>query len=400
MDRRKIGYPIAVVIAALLLFAVPATQARAEILNDDEYGAIEILDMSVIEEVAGIYTPVGLNLNKSRGAGFRAGDELIIYYHGQHDMYVSILDFTPDRRVKPLVINEHTSFGTGELDRTYYSVVNEPLGHEYILMIISKLPLTDARLEEIALAPNEIEIDDQIVSVAVNDFYIIAGGTDPTEAGESRRDQPGFHYRDVTGYTGLDPIPLSEVGETVGHPSWLNPHKLWTHNNRYANPWLVPTSYIEQYGMFSNVYYTIPVGVDIRSNFWNYATSGWIDDGIWIIPPGGYWSADFTVGDEYYDYYMRILPYLMRDRTTYSNVGISINGVPIGNPVFDIRDAIGWGYYWDENPFMYYNLQSYLRSGVNTITLYWPGDADDNLTFQMVDILPETVLTGEVEISL
>jgi len=399
-NNRILGFPFALIAVGLMVLIFPAGNARAEILNDDEFGSLEILDMSVIEEAAGMYTPVGLSMNLSRGGGFRAGDEIYLYCHGQNDKYMSIIDFTPDRKVKPLVINELTAFGQGELDRTWHGVINEPLGHEYILMIISNLPLTDANLEDIALAPNEIEIGDLIVSVAINDFYVIAGGRDPNEVVDWGENNPGINFMNmdsVTGYTGHEPIPLSEMGEQLEYPSWIHPHKLWTRVHGYRYPWLVPTAYIDDYGIFSNVYYTVPVGVDIRSNFWNYASSGWIDNGIWIIPPGGYWSADFSVGDNYYNYYMRILPYLIRETTNYSHLGISINGVPVGNPVFDIRDAIGWGLYWDENPFMYYTLGSYLKSGVNTITLYWPSEESENLELQMMDVLPDTVLTGVAE---
>jgi len=68
--------PFSRISIAILVFSfilIPAASLRAEILNDDEYGSMELVDLSVIESAAGMFTPVGLSFNVTRGGPIYPG---------------------------------------------------------------------------------------------------------------------------------------------------------------------------------------------------------------------------------------------------------------------------------------------------------------------------------------
>lgn len=389
MNAGRIRSVAPVCLMMLALMALVIVPARAEILNDDEFGSLEIADLSVIDAAADVFGPVGLTFNVTRGGPLRPGQEIAIHYHGQHECYVTILDFSPDRIVKPLVMNEQTKLTDGGLNGDYYGTVGEALGKEYVMMIISRLPLTDERIEELALAPNEIELGDEIVTVAVNDFTVVDAGYNANrvvEWGESVN----------SGNRGDSFIDLEEFATYLGYPLNTYPYDPWPYMYLYPYPRFRPSVYMEKYGPFSKIWYVVPTGTTITSNFWDYATSGWIDNGIWVIPPGGYWQGTFRPDDPYAAYYLRILPYLIRENTSYQRLQVEINGTLVQSSI-DITGAIGWGEYWTTNPFAYYNLATLLHTGNNTIRLYWPEDQTENLELQMVDVAPTEVVSSEIE---
>jgi hypothetical protein len=383
------------------VFAMPAA-VKAEVLNDDELGSIEIVDISVIENAAGMFTPVGLAFNFSRGGTLNPGDDLMIQYRGLNDTYVSLLDYSPDRKVKPLVMNEHLLLTDGDIERETWWTVGDSLGKEYIMMIVTNLPLTDAELETISLAPDEVTLEGKIVSVAINDFRIVAPGRDPgmynsidgdpvdTLSLEDIGGQPLNHWDGVTR------IPLSDFGGYSVYPLNTYPYNPWGYMYLYPYPRIKPITYMDRYSFFSNVYYIIPSGPEIRTNFLNYATTGWLDDGVMIIPPGGYWEGSFEVGDMYRDYYLRVLPYLIRENTSWQQLQIQINGTLVTSNI-DFSNAIGYGDYYTYNPFGYYNAQLYMRPGNNTFRIYWPQDEEENLELQLVDIVPSDMVTSEID---
>lgn len=385
MNTKRTGL-IACMMLAMLLMIPPVS---AEILNDDEYGSIEIIDFSVIEEAADNFSPVGLSFNVSRGGGLYPGDNVTIYFRGHHDKYVSILDFSPDRKVKPLVINEYTSLAEGGLERAYYSTVGDVTGREYVMLIVTELPVTDARLEEIALAPNEVELDEDILAVAINDFRVVPFGRNPNrvvEWGESLR--PGMREGEF--------IELEDVALFLDYPLNTYPYNPWPYMHLYPRPIFRPRAYTERYGPFSRTWYVFPTGRKLESNFWDYATTGWIERGRWIIPPGGYWEGTFRADNPYADYLLRILPYTVRENNAYADLQVEINGTLVESSI-DISGAIGWGEYWTSDPFAYYSLYNLLREGENTLTIYWPEDREENLELQMVDVQPEEVAEEEIE---
>jgi len=371
---------------ALIVYAGPL---RAEILNDDEYGSLEIIDVSVIEQAADMFSPVGLSFNVSRGGPLRPGEEIAIYYRGQHERYVTLLDFSPDRKVKPLVMNELTRLTEGGIEREYRATIGDSLGKEYVVLIISALPLTEERVEGIALAPDEVEIGDEILSMAVNDFSVVGYGRDPgrvVEWGEN-----------VRGGSDSDPfIELEEFAQFIDYPLNVYPYNPWPYMYLYPYAKFRPSAYVTRYGPFSRTWYVFPTGERLQSNFWDYATSGWIDNGIWIIPPGGYWQGTFRVDDPYSAYYIRILPYLIRENRSYLSLQMEINGTLVQSSI-DATGAIGWGQYWTQDPFAYYNLATLLHMGENSLRLYWPADRDENLELQMVDLVPAEVLVDEID---
>ncbi len=372
------------ILAAFLLLVMPVFPTNAEILNDDEFGTLEIIDLSVIETAADIFGPVGLRFNVTRGGPISPGREIIIFYHGFHDQYVSLLDYSPDRIVKPLLMNEHTILTEGGLDREYHGIIGDTLGREYILMIIHNLPLTDERLESIALAPNEIEPDEQILSIAVNDFQVVKPTWTPRDT-ESRDEI----FRDV------DFIELDEFATFIDYPMNIYPYNPWPYMYLYPYARLRPREYINRIGPFSRNWYVVPIGNTLSSNFWDYASSGWIDDGVWIIPPGGYWQGNLRIDDPYTDYFLRILPYLVQENTSYMRLQVEINGTLVESSI-DYTGAIGWGKYWTSDPFAYYDLYRLLRLGDNNVRLYWPEDEYKNLELQMVDMVPAEVIVDEM----
>jgi len=378
------------IFAGMLLFLLGlATPSRAEILNDDEFGWMEIIDFSVIEDAAGMFTPVGLSFNVSRGGYLHPGEEIMIRYRGQHDRYASLIDFSPDRIVKLLVMNEYTSLRDGHLARSYYGTLGDALGMEYIMLVISDLPLTDERLEELALAPNEIQLDTRILSVSVNDFNVVSYGRNPNrvvEWGES------LHDTRVEGNF----IPLEDMGIDLGYPLNTYPYNPWRYMYLYPYPVFRPEVYRQQYGPFSKTWYVFPQGNTLANNFWDYTTAGWIDNGNFVIPPGGYWRGTFRADDPYASYFMRVLPYLARENESYLNLQIEINGTLV-QPSIDITQAIGWGEYWTTDPFAYYDLSRLLRTGDNTVYLYWPETMDENLELQMMDMVPSEIAEAEFD---
>lgn len=378
---------IACILPAMLFAFLSAGAANAEILNDDEYGSIEIIDFSVIEDAVGMFGAVGLSFNVSRGGAFYPGDDITIYFRGNNDRYVSLLDFSPDRKVKPLVINEYTSLLDGGLERAYYSTVGDVTGREYVLLLVTALPITDEGLEEIALAPNEIELDDQIISVAINDFQVVPTGRNPNrvvEWGESLH--PGMREGEF--------IELEDVALYLDYPLNRYPYNPWPYMHLYPRAVFRPRAYTEMYGPFSRTWYVFPTGQRLESNFWDYATTGWIENGRWIIPPGGYWQGSFRADNPYSDYLVRILPYMIRENN--ASLQVEINGTLVESSI-DISGAIGWGDYWTSDPFAYYSLHNLLREGENTLSIYWPEEMEENLELQMIDVQSEEVAEEEIE---
>jgi len=383
------------------LLAMPAP-VRAEVLNDDELGSIEIVDDSLIENAAGMFTPVGLAFNVARGGSLIPGDDLMIQYRGLNDTYVSLLDFTADRKVKPLVMNQHILLTDGELERETWWTVGDSLGKEYIMMIITNLPLTDDELQTIALAPDEVTIGDKIVSASVNDFRVVASGRDPGMYNNlDGTSQNTLSIEDIGGtplnqWDGVTRLTLSDFGGYSVYPLNTYPYNPWGYMYLYPYPRIKPITYMDRYSFFSNVYYIIPSGPEIRTNFMNIATTSWLDNGVMIIPPGGYWEGSFEVGDMYSDYYLRVLPYLMRENTSWQRLQIQINGTLVTSNI-DFSNAIGYGDYYTYNPFGYYNANLYMRPGNNTFRIYWPQDEQENLELQLVDIVPSDMVNSEID---
>jgi hypothetical protein len=405
MKTTRMMVTAAAVAVMVLVLSLPGA-LRAEVLNDDEFGSLEIIDISVIEELTGVYTPVGLDFNLTRGSTYYPGDDLMIRFMGQHEMYVTIIDYSPDRTVKPLVVNEHTTLTDGGLHRETWWTIGSSLGKEYILMIVSRLPLTDARIETIALAPNEVELDETILKMAVNDFRVVASGRDPgvivdmySNSGHGNMNL--LSIEDLGGtrlseWDGVTRIPLSDFGYVMNYPMNTYPYNPWSYMYLYPYPKLVPTAYIDRYGFFSNIYYVIPSGPEIRTNLFDYANLGWLDDGIWIIPPGGSFEGKFRVGEYYSDYYFRVLPHLIQQNTSYQRLHVEINGYRL-EPNIDFSGAIGFGGYYTYDPFAYYNAWPYMRPGQNTVRLYWPEDEEENFEIQMMDIIPIDVIENEFQ---
>ncbi|HEX9743923.1 MAG TPA: hypothetical protein VGB30_00710 [bacterium] len=374
------------ILLAALIF-IPASSVRAEIMNDTEYGSLEIIDISVIENAADRFTPVGLSFNVTRGGTVYHGDQVIIKYRGIHERWVTILDYTPDRIVKPLVFNEKTSLLDG-LDREYTAEVGGATGDEYILMIVSTLPITDSQLETYALAPDEIEPGENILLVAVNNFRVAPRwntGDSVVEWGNSLRSD----------YSDIGWIPLEEFATYINYPLNQPRYNPWRYMYLYPYPRIRPTTYINNFGPLTNTWYVIPQGNTIQSNFWNYSNTGWIDNGIWVIPPGGSWEGKFRLNDPYADYYLRVLPFIARN-SSMANYRVEINGTLV-QPSIDITGAIGWGEYWTTNPFNYYSMQNFLRAGENDIRIYVPEDASDDLYIQLADVVPTETVQDELD---
>ncbi|MCX6647181.1 MAG: hypothetical protein NTY09_12615 [bacterium] len=383
------------------VFAMPAT-VRAEVLNDDELGSIEIVDISVIENAAGIFTPVGLAFNFARGGTLNPGDDLMIQYRGLNDTYISLLDYSPDRKVKPLMMNEHVLLTDGDIERETWWTVGDSLGKEYIMMIVTNLPLTDEELETISLAPDEVTLEGKIVCVAVNDFRVIGPGRDPGMYNSiDGTPVETLSLEDIGGqplnqWDGVTRLTLSDFGGYSIYPLNTYPYNPWGYMYLYPYPRIKPITYMDRYSFFSNVYYIIPSGPEIRTNFLNYATTGWLDDGVIVIPPGGYWEGSFEVGDMYRDYYLRVLPYLIRENTSWQQLQIQINGTLVQSNI-DFSNAIGFGDYYTYNPFGYYNAQLFMRPGNNTLRIYWPQTEEENLELQLVDIVPSDMVDSEID---
>jgi uncharacterized protein (DUF427 family) len=304
------------------------------------------------------------------------------------------------------VRNELLQHSDGGLDRETWWTVGDTIGAEFILMVATNLPLTDDELEAIALAPNEVEIADKIVSVAVNDFRVVETGRDPDVIVDTYggSDQNGVNYltlEDIGGqrlqnWDGVTRLPLSEFAVYYDYPLNTYPYNPWAYMYLYPYPQFKAITYLDRYGFMTNVYYIIPTGVDIRTNFLNYANTGWLDNGIWVIPPGGYWEGTFEVGDMYRDYYLRVLPFLVRENTSWQRLRVEINGTLV-EPNIDFSGAIGFGDYYTYNPFGYYNAWLYMRPGNNTLRIYWPEDEEQNLELQMVDIVPTDIVSSEID---
>jgi hypothetical protein len=372
-------------ILAVVFFPV---QARSEILNDDEYGWLEVVDLGVIEEAAGMFPPSSLRFNVGRSGPLSPGDEIVIYYHTWNDYYASLIDYSPDRKVKPLLVNEHTTI-LDQLDRSWAGTVGDAIGTEYILLLVTTQPLTDEELESMALAPNEIETGDKVFYAAVSDFNVVAGGRDPgviQDWAEANR-----------GYQGnVQMIELSDFATYIEYPLNRYPYNPWPYMYLYPYARFNPTAYVQRYGPFSKTWYVFPTMQKIECNFWDYAYTGWIDNGIMVIPPGGYWQGTFRADDPYSSYWLRVLPYLIRENRSYYSLRMEINGNLV-EPTFDIRGAIGWGQYWTSDPFAYYSIDRFLRTGDNTIRLYWPESESEDLQLQMVDVVPTDVVTQEID---
>jgi hypothetical protein len=375
------------IMATVLL--IGSTKSRAEILNDDEFGSIEIQDISVIENAADMFTPGSLRFDVPRGGALGAGSDLIIYYHGMHGRYVTLIDYSPDRKVKPLVMNQETKLTDGGLSREFRATVGDQLGQEYVLMVISNLPLSDSRIEEIAQAPDKIEIGDEIVMAAVSDFKVVEANNPPDRSIHPPTPEPIPMRDDMF-------LELSDFATYIDYPLNTYPYDPWPYMYLYPYARFVPTAYYKRFGMLTNTWYVFPTTQSIQSNFWDYASDGWIDNGIWIIPPGGYWQGTFRTDNPYSNYYMRILPYLIQQNTSFARLQVEINGTLV-QPSIDITGAIGWGTYWTSNPFAYYSLNNILHRGNNQIRLYWPQEETDNLELQMMDILPTDTAASEIQ---
>jgi len=245
--------------------------------------------------------------------------------------------------------------------------------------VVSALPLTDTQLEDLSLAPDEIEFGDLILSAAINDFTVrpVEGNPNRVIEWAEGLDNP----------TGGEFIELDEFAEYIDYPLNTYQYNPWPYMYLYPYPRFRPSVYTEQYGPFSRNWYVYPVGNTLQNNFWNYTTTGWIDNGVWVIPPGGYWEGSFNVGDPYSDYYLRVLPYLARENTSYMNLVVEINGSLVQSNI-DFTGAIGWGEYWTSDPFSYYSLSRLLRQGDNVVRIYWPEDQDEDLELQMLDMVP------------
>lgn len=379
MTRKIRWLPVGIVLAISLVIGINAP-SRAEILNGDEYGWLEVRDLSMIEEAAGMFPPVSLRFNVGRGGPMYTGDEIVIYYHGVSDKYVSIIDYSPDRIVKPLVFNEHTMILDG-LNREFVGTVGDVLGKEHVLQIVTNLPLTDEELQAIALAPNEIEIGEMVIIAAVSDFNIVGYGSDP----DYERYDAGR----------VEMIELEEFAIYIDYPLNRYPYNPWPYMYLYPYARFQPMVYMERFGPLTKTWYVFPGAEQIESNFWDYAYTGWIEDGHMVVPPGGYWQGTFRIDDPYSPYWLRILPYLIRENTSYANLQVQINGTLV-EPSFDITGAIGWGEHWTTDPFAYYSVERLLRRGENTFRLYWPEEEEYDLELQMLDIVPSEVMEEEM----
>jgi len=310
-----------------------------------------------------------------------------IYYKGLNGYYATLLDFSPDRIVKPLVMNEELSLLDG-LERQFSGTVGDVLGDEYVMLIISRLPLTDSKVESIALAPNEVELDDNIKSVAVNQFTVPRPWNDPdviVDWAESTRSDY-INSNDIM-------IPLEDFAIYLDYPLNTWRYNPWRYMYLYPYPRFRPTVYLEDYGILSKRWYVFPQGDAIKSNLWDYAYTGWLDNGLYIIPPGGYYQGKFNVDDPYSDYYLRVLPLLTRSAQT--GLRVEINGQLVQSSI-DITGAIGWGEFWTSDPFEYYSIRNLLRQGDNELRIYNPEDSIEDVTLQMADILPADEVKEEM----
>ena len=392
MSKSGFSRTIIVLLGTVALALMSAGASRAEILNDDEFGSIELRDFSVIESAADMFTPVGLRFDVSRGGPVYPGNDITIYYRGMHGMYATLLDYSSDplRKVKPLVMNELTRLNEGGLEREYVGAVGKTLGPEYIMLIITALPLSDARLEEIALAPNEVETGDEILSVAVNNFEVLSSLNLPDRNPDRPISIPIPIRHDMF-------IDLTDFQSYIDYPLNLYPYNPWPYMYLYPYPRFLPWAYSQSMGPLTQTWYVFPSEKNrLQSNFWDYASDAWIDNGLWIIPPGGSWQGTLRVDDPYTSYYLRILPYLARQNQSYlSLLQVEINGTLVQSNI-DLSGAIGYGTYWTNNPFAYYNVNTLLHRGDNTIRLYWPQDQQDNMELQMLDVVPADTAVNEI----
>lgn len=371
-------------------FVLLPVAVNAEILNDNEFGSIEIKDLSVIENAAKKFTPVGLRFNVPRGGPVYAGSEIVIFYRCLHEKYVTLIDYSQDRIVKPLVMNEKIKITDGGLEREYRCVVGgKELGREWVLMIVSALPLSDARIQELALEPDKIELDDEILSVAVNDFIIYPAVKMPDRSIKVPVSEPVPIRSDMF-------IELTDFASYIDYPLNMYPYNPWPYMYLYPYARLIPQIYKDTYGPFINTWYVFPAGNNaLESNFWNYAWDGWIDQGIWVIPSGGYWEGTLRIDDPYTRYFLRILPYLARKNNSFERLRVEINGKLV-HPL-NISGSIGWEQYTTTNPFRYYSLHGYLHQGENKIRLWAAPGEKENIELQMMDILPFEYVSKELE---
>jgi len=223
----------------------------------------------------------------------------------------------------------------------------------------------------------------------VNDFRVVPYERDPSEVVDRMRSLEDVS-RDVPF------IELEEFATYLDYPLNVYPYNPWPYMYLYPYARLRPSVYTSRYGPYSRSWYIFPTESGLVSNFWDYATTGWVDRGIWIIPPGSYWEGSFSVDDPYAPYYLRVLPFVTRENQSYMHLQMEINGTLV-QPSIDITGAIGWGNYWTSDPFAYYNLSTLLHSGENEIRLYWPEEMEENLELQMVDVQPAEVVEEEVE---
>lgn len=376
------------------LIALLSVQVRAEVLNNDQFGSVEIKDLSVIDKAAGMLTPSGLRFDVSRGGAVYPGDQVTIFYQGVNGMYSTLVDYSPDRKVKPLVMNDlvKISDNQGGLQRQFQGAIGNALGDEYILLITSNKPLDDKRLQDIALAPDKLEIKDDIVAAAVNNFKVVQKYNAPD------RSIGGVNPQPVPINNG-NMIPLSDFTTYQNYPLNTYPYNPWPYMYLYPYARFQPTQYINTLGPLTETWYVFPTDQGtLKSNFLDYASDAWIDKGIWIVPPGAGWQGTLQVDNPYTPYYLRILPYLARQNTSYLDLlQVQINGTPI-KPDMDLyNNSIGYGQYETNNPFAYYNLNSLLHQGINQISISWPQDQTDNFQLQMMDVLPTDVADKEVQ---
>jgi hypothetical protein len=385
MYSKSTLYLIFSTLAALTLLFLPGP-SRAEILNNDEFGSIVLKDLAPIETAAGTFTVSRLTFNVPRNGNLSPGDYITIYYKGINDSYVSILDYSSDRKVKPVVLNELTKLNDGGLDRTYSNPIGDTLGRDYVLLVISSEPLSDSRLQDIATAPDKLEIKDEILAAAVNTFLVV-----PSH--DITIDNPtGPESRPVIGNTNLF-LPIEDFGIYINFPQNTYPYDPWHYMYLYPYARFVPRVYIQQYGPIT--WYVFPQDGQLTSNFFSYTQGDIASNGLWLIQPGGFWEGTFNFSGSDSSFYLRILPFL-RENINYSDAVITINGVPVMRTE-DVPSEVGSGDYRSRNPFAYYDLKSALRQGQNTLRLEWPNTETENLQLQMMDILPSSTAKDEVE---
>jgi hypothetical protein len=255
------------------------------------------------------------------------GSVLQLHYRSHFNMYLTMLQYSPDGQIIPLFVNDFNRFIPTETPILKYDLKIPPIeGRGAVMLIASKYKLGRDEIAQVAKNPDDIKYPDRVASVSFCHYYSVdyvntmikgvpqygegqgqAYGQQGGGAGGGGYNQPiynqGYNQGGVNpqqGPYGPQPIPLQQMGPTYYfYPSG------WVSKNYYPYPYYYPYYYYRP-GFYGNPnqyrylppgykYYVNPSGNGVKTNLYDFIVEGNFDYGQIVLGQDGFLGGKFFI---------------------------------------------------------------------------------------------------------